>query len=94
MDRIVIEHTSLQSNEDCFSSFLLSSLEDNEVKKSLRKDEWQELSEYFIKTRNLGIIKKFIDRIGYPRKEEILDIIQKVENCNDEKLCKLVNNKK
>ena len=66
MDRIVIEHTSLQSNEDCFSSFLLSSLEDNEVKESLRKDEWQELSEYFIKTRNLGIIKKFIDRIGYP----------------------------
>ena len=37
MDRIVIEHTSLQSNEDCFSSFLLSSLEDNEVMESLRK---------------------------------------------------------
>ena len=66
MDRIVIEHTSLQSNEDCFSSFLLSSLEDNEVKESLRKDEWQELSEYFIGTRDLGVIKKFIDRIGYP----------------------------
>ena len=65
MDRIVIEHTSLQSNEDCFSSFLLSSLEDNEVKESLRKDEWQELSEYFIGTRDLGIIRKFVDRIGY-----------------------------
>ena len=66
MDRIVIEHTSLQSNEDCFSSFLLSSLEDNEVKESLRRDEWQELSEYFIRTRNLEIIKKFVDKIGYP----------------------------
>lgn len=66
MDCIVIEHTSLQSNEDCFSSFLLSSLEDNEVKESLRRDEWQELSEYFIRTRNLEIIKKFVDKIGYP----------------------------
>lgn len=66
MDCIVIEHTSLQSNEDCFSSFLLSSLEDNEVKESLRRDEWQELSEYFIRTRNLEIIKKFVDIIGCP----------------------------
>ena len=66
MNRIVIEHTSLQSNEDCFSSFLLSALEDDEVKESLRRDEWQKLSEYFIGTRDLGIIKKFVDRIGYP----------------------------
>ena len=66
MNRIVIEHTSLQSNEDCFSSFLLSALEDDEVKESLRRDEWQELSEYFIRTRNLEIIKKFVDKIGYP----------------------------
>lgn len=64
-DRIVIEHTSLQSNKDCFSSFLLSALDDGKVKESLRRDEWQELSEYFIKTRNLEIIKKFVDRIGY-----------------------------
>ena len=66
MDRIVIEHTILQSDADSFSSFLLSALEDNDVKESLRRDEWQELSEYFIKTRNLEIIKKFVDRIGYP----------------------------
>lgn len=72
MDRIVIEHISLESNEDCFSSFLLSSLEDNEVKESLRKDEWQELSEYFIGTRNLGVIKKFVDRIGYPENKRPL----------------------
>lgn len=65
-DCIVIEHTILQSNEDCFSSFLLSTLEDNDVKESLRRDEWQELSEYFITTRNLEIIKKFVDRIGDP----------------------------
>ena len=62
---IVIEHIILQSGADSFSSFLLSVLEDNEVKESLRRDEWQELSEYFIKTRDLGIIKKFVDRIGY-----------------------------
>lgn len=65
-DCIVIEHIILQSGADAFSSFLLSVLEDNEVKESLRRDEWQELSEYFIRTRNLEIIKKFLDRIGYP----------------------------
>ena len=65
-DSIIIEHTISQTKEDSFSSFLLSALEDSEVKESLRKDEWQELSEYFIKTRDLEIIKKFVDRIGYP----------------------------
>ena len=65
-DSIIIEHTISQTKEDSFSSFLLSALEDSEVKESLRRDEWQELSEYFIKTRDLGIIKKFVDRIGYP----------------------------
>ena len=65
-DKIVVEHTVLQKNEFPFSSFLLSALEDDEVKESLRRDEWQELSEYFIETRNLGIIKKFVDIIGYP----------------------------
>ena len=44
---------------------MLSALDDGKVKESLRRDEWQELSEYFIKTRNLEIIKKFVDRIGY-----------------------------
>ena len=66
IERIIIEHTILQSDADSFSSFLLSALEDNDVKESLRRDEWQELSEYFIKTRNLETIKKFVDRIGYP----------------------------
>ena len=66
-NRIVIEHTSLRSNDECFSSFLLSVLEDDEVKESLRRDEWQKLSEYFIKTRDLESIKKFVDRVGYPK---------------------------
>ena len=65
-DSIIIEHTISQTKEDSFSSFLLSALEDSEVKESLRRDEWQELSEYFIKTRDLEIIKKFVDKIGYP----------------------------
>lgn len=65
-DKIVVEHTVLQKDEFPFSSFLLSVLEDDEVKESLRRDEWQELSEYFIETRNLEIIKKFVDIIGYP----------------------------
>lgn len=68
VDRIVIEHTSLQSNEDCFSSFLLSALEDDEVNESLRRDEWQELSEYFISTRSLNDVKKFAAILGYPGK--------------------------
>ena len=68
MDRIVIEHTSLQSNEDCFSSFLLSALEDSKVRESLRKNEWQELSRYFIKTGRLDVVERFVSLLGYPGK--------------------------
>ena len=67
-DRIVIEHTSVRSNEDCFSSFLLSALEDDEVKESLRRDEWQKLSEYFMSTRSLDTVKKYAAILGYPGK--------------------------
>ena len=96
MDRIVIEHTILQSDADSFSSFLLSALEDNDVKESLRRDEWQELSEYFIKTRNLEIIKKFVDRIGYPENKRPImpgrdSLLRIAINSNSDDMDKIVS---
>lgn len=96
MDRIVIEHTILQSDADSFSSFLLSALEDNDVKESLRRDEWQELSEYFIKTRNLEIIKKFVDRIGYPENKRPImpgrdSLLRIASNSNSDDMDKIVS---
>ena len=95
-DCIVIEHTILQSDADSFSSFLLSALADNEVKESLRRDEWQELSEYFIKTRNLEIIKKFVDRIGYPENKRPImpgrdSLLRIAINSNSDEMDKIVS---
>ncbi len=66
--RIVFEHTVLQPDECPFTSFLLSALEDSKVRESLRKNEWQELSKYFIKTGRLDVVEKFVSILGYPGK--------------------------